>query len=69
MDPYGKATSSITHNLKDPPPLLQLSDLLFDSNQVNMNDSISETEMNGCDVEMIHTTAEFNTNVTLLSSK
>ncbi len=43
--------SSITHNLKDPSTLSQLSDVLFDSNQVNMNDSISKTEMNGRDIE------------------
>ncbi len=66
MDCYRKATSFTSHNLKDPPTQSQLSDVLFDSNQVNMNDSISETEMTSCDVEQsdenetTHMTAEVN---------
>ncbi len=53
MDPCWKANSSITEELKEPPTLSQLSDIIFDNNQHKMNDSISQTEVNGCDVEQI----------------
>ncbi len=51
MDTCGKATSSISDNMIKSPTLSQLSDVIFDSNQVKMNDSISKTEINGCDLE------------------
>ncbi len=72
MDCYRKKTSSTSCNLKDPPTLSQLSDVLFDSNQVNMNNSTSKTAMISCDIEQsdenetTHTTAEDNTNVKFL---
>ncbi len=52
MDPCLKATSSISEDIKEPPTLLQLSDLIFDNNQSKINNSIS-TEVNRCDVGKI----------------
>ncbi len=71
MDPCGKATSSITDNLKESPTLLQVSDGFFKNQQVKMNNSISEIEINGCDFEQSNeivtnqTTATVTTNVTI----
>ncbi len=74
MDPCGKATSSITDNLKETPTLLQVSDVFFKDHQVKRNDSISEKEVNGCDLEQSdeiktkQTTATVTTNVTIPST-
>ncbi len=38
---------------KEPPILSQLSDVKFENHQVKMNDSISEKEINGCDLEQL----------------
>ncbi len=54
MDPCWKTTSSISEDLKEPPTLVQLSDVIFDNNQHKMNDLISKTEVNECDVEKIY---------------
>ncbi len=43
--------SSITDYLKEPHILSQLSDGFFKDHKVKMNDSISEKEINGCDLE------------------
>ncbi len=51
MDHCRKATSFITDNLKEPPTLSQLSYFNFEKHKVKMNDSISEKEINGCDLE------------------
>ena len=74
MDPCWKATSSISEDLKEPPTLVQSSDVIFDNNQHKMNDLISKTEVNGCDVEQIdesvsnQMTAKVKTIVTFPSS-
>ncbi len=49
MDPCGKATYSITDDLKELPNLSQISDFNFESHQIKMNDSISQKDINGCD--------------------
>ncbi len=46
MDPFGKTTSSITNDLKEPPTLSQVTDGFFKDCQVKRNDSISEKEVN-----------------------
>ncbi len=74
MDPCLKATSSISEDLKQPPTLLQLSGVINDNNQCKMKYSISNTELNGCEVEKIDTrvpncvTDNVNTIVTFPSS-
>ncbi len=74
MDPCWKATSSISKDLQEPPTLSQWSDVIFDNNQHKMNDTISKTEVNGCDVEHIdesvpnQMTAKVKTIITFPSS-
>ncbi len=74
MDPCLKVTSSISEDLIEPPTLSWLSDVIFDNNQCKMNDSISKTEVNGCEVGKIHasisnhTTDDVKTIVTFPSS-
>ncbi len=51
MDSCGNALSSIADDLKEPPILLQVSNGVFKNHQGKMNDSISEKEVNGCDLE------------------
>ncbi len=51
MDPCGKAMSSITDNLKDPPTLSRVSDGFFKDHQVKRYDLISEKEVNCFDLE------------------
>ncbi len=53
MDSCSKATSSISEDLKETPTLSQLSDVIFDKNQHEMNDLKSKTNVNGCDVGKI----------------
>ncbi len=73
MDPCWKATSSITDHLKEPPTLSQVSYFNFEKKNIDMNDSIPDKEINGCDVEQSddnttnQTTAKVTTNVTLPS--
>ncbi len=72
MDPCSKATSSLTEDLKEPSTLLQLSGVIFDNNQHKMNDLMSKTDINGCDVGKLdesisnHMTDNFKTIVTFL---
>ncbi len=61
MDPCLKATPSISEDLNDSPALLQFSDIIFDNNQCKMNDSIFETEVNGCEIEKNHVSLSIST--------
>ncbi len=51
MDLCGEAMSSMKDDLKEPSTLSQVSDGFFENRQVKMNNSISENEVNGCDLE------------------
>ncbi len=74
MDPCLKATSFISEYLKERPILLQLSGVIFYNNQCKMNDLISKTDVNGCDVGKIDKKVsncmrgDVKTNVTFPSS-
>ncbi len=72
MDPCGKTISSITDDLKE--PSCCSIRCFFENHQGKMNDSISETEINGCDLEQSNEiatnqmTAKVTTNIMIPST-